>query len=53
MIIETLGVDIAKNMFQLHGDNGNGRVVLHAGLAQIGPCTVAVEACAGAILMGA
>lgn len=28
MTIETLGVDIAKNVFQLHGVNCNGRVVL-------------------------
>jgi hypothetical protein len=28
MSIETLGVDIAKNVFQLHGVNRNGRVVL-------------------------
>ena len=28
MTIETLGVDIAKNVFQLHGVNRNGRVVM-------------------------
>ena len=28
MTIETLGIDIAKNVFQLHGVNCNGRVVL-------------------------
>jgi hypothetical protein len=28
MTIETLGVDIAKNVFQLHGINSNGRFVL-------------------------
>ena len=28
MTIETVGVDIAKNVFQLHGVNCNGRVVL-------------------------
>jgi hypothetical protein len=28
MIIEILGIDIAKNVFQLHGVNRNGRVVL-------------------------
>jgi len=27
MTIETLGVDIAKNVFQLHGVNRNGHVV--------------------------
>ena len=29
MTIETLGVDIAKNVFQLHGVNRNGHVVLN------------------------
>lgn len=57
MTIETLGVDIAKNVFQLHGVNGNGRVVLKRRvmrdqlltvMAQIAPCTVVVEACTGA-----
>ena len=57
MTIETLGIDIAKNVFQLHGVNRNGRVVLKrrvmrdqllAVLAQIGPCTVVIEACTGA-----
>ena len=28
MTIETLGIDIAKAVFQLHGVNCNGRVVL-------------------------
>jgi transposase len=57
MTIETLGIDIAKTVFQLHGVNQNGRVVLKrrvmrdqliAVLAQIDPCTVVVEACTGA-----
>ena len=57
MTIETLGVDLAKNVFQLHGVNRNGRVVLKrrvmrdqllAVLAQIDRCTVVVEACTGA-----
>jgi len=57
MTIETLGIDIAKNVFQLHGVNRNGRVVLKRRvmrdqlvevLAQIEPCMVVVEACTGA-----
>ena len=57
MTVETLGIDIAKNVFQLHGVNRNGRVVLKrrvmrdqllAVLAQIERCTVVVEACTGA-----
>jgi len=57
MTIETLGVDIAKNVFQLHGVNCNGHVVfkrrvmrdqLLEVLAQIDRCAVVVEACTGA-----
>ena len=57
MNIQTLGIDIAKNVFQLHGVNRSGYVVLKrrvmrdqllAVLAQIDPCTVVVEACTGA-----
>src|ERR1700751_3726256 len=57
MTIQTLGIDIPKNVFQLHGVNRNGRVLLKrrvmpdrllAVLAQIGPCTVVIEACTGA-----
>lgn len=57
MTIETLGVDIAKNVFQLHGVNRSGRVVLKRRVmrdqlvevvAQIDRCTVVVEACTGA-----
>ncbi len=57
MNIETLGVDIAKNVFQLHGVDRNGRVVLKrrvmrdqllVALTQIERCTVIVEACMGA-----
>jgi transposase len=57
MSIETLGVDIAKNVFQLHGVNRNGRVVLKrrvmrdellSVIARIDRCTIVVEACTGA-----
>jgi hypothetical protein len=33
MTIETLGVEIAKNLFQLHGVNENGRAVPPSGRA--------------------
>jgi len=55
--IGMLGIDIAKNVFQLHGVDRCGRVVLKRRvmrdqlldvLAGIGPCTIAVEACTGA-----
>jgi len=57
MTIETLGIDIAKNVFQLHGVNRNGGVILKRRVmrdqlvevvAQIDRCTVVVEACTGA-----
>jgi hypothetical protein len=57
MNIQTLNIDIANNVFQLHGVNRSGHVVLKlrvmgdqllAVLAQIDACTVVVEACAGA-----
>ena len=57
MSIEILGIDIAKNVFQLHGVNQNGSVVMKRRvmrdqlievLAQIDRCTIVVEACTGA-----
>jgi transposase len=57
MAIETLGIDLAKNVFQLHGVNRGGGVVLKRRVmrdqllevvAQIEPCTIAIEACTGA-----
>jgi transposase len=55
--IDTLGIDIAKNVFQLHGVDRRGRVVLQCRvmrdqllhvLEQTESCTIAVEACTGA-----
>ncbi|WFE89879.1 IS110 family transposase [Roseibium porphyridii] len=57
MTVDTLGIDIAKNVFQLHGANRNGKPVLKRRvmgdqlievLTQIEPCTVVLEACTGA-----
>ena len=57
MTIELLGIDLAKNIFQLHGVNRSGRVVfkrrvrrdqLLVVLTQVHRCTVVVEACTGA-----
>ena len=57
MTIDILGIDIAKNVFQLHGVNRNGGVVLKRRVmrdqllvivAQIDRCTIVVEACTGA-----
>ena len=57
MTIETLGIDIAKTVFQLHGVNRNGRLILKRRvmrdqllqvIVRIEPCTIAIEACTGA-----
>lgn len=50
----TIGLDIAKSVFQLHGEDGEGRVVAQKRLGRKGmasffekhpPCVVALEAC--------
>ena len=57
MNLKTLGVDLAKNVFQLHGVDGKGAVVLRKRLsrkeflpyiAQLLPCLIIVEACGSA-----
>ena len=57
MTIDILGIDIAKNVFQMHGVNRAGKPVFKRRVmrdqlidvvAQIEPCTVVVEACTGA-----
>src|ERR1700716_2393771 len=55
--ISTIGLDLAKNVFQVHGVDASGGVVLRRQLrrgavekffAQLPPCTVGVEACGSA-----
>ncbi len=55
--VTTIGLDIAKSVFQAHGSDASGRVVfrkklgrgrLLAFFAAQPPCVVAMEACAGA-----
>ncbi|HEV7879321.1 MAG TPA: IS110 family transposase, partial [Bradyrhizobium sp.] len=55
--ISMIGVDLAKNVFQLHGVDASGKVVLQRQLrrgaveklfAQLSPCTVGIEACGSA-----
>ena len=55
MQITTLGIDVAKSVFQLHGVDADGTVVLrkkvrrgalHKVLAEISPCLIGMEACA-------
>lgn len=58
MAIVMLGIDLAKNVFALHGVNEAGRVEmkrpcvprakLMETIATLAPCTVAMEACSGA-----
>lgn len=53
--VTTLGIDIAKNVFQLHGIDKQGKVVLQQRvsrskfptiLANLPPCLIGIEACA-------
>src|SRR3984957_828177 len=55
--ISTIGLDLAKNVFQVHGVDASGAVVLGRQLrraavekffAQLPPCLVGMEACGGA-----
>jgi transposase len=55
--ISTVGLDLAKNVFQVHAVDGSGGVVLRRQLrrgavgkffAQLAPCTVGMEACGSA-----
>jgi transposase len=55
--ITTLGIDLAKTVFQLHGVDWAGKVVLCRDvrraqlmktIAQLEPCLIGIEACGGA-----
>lgn len=57
MNIKTLGIDLAKNVFQLHGVDAEGKVVLRKKvlrndladlIAKLPPCLIGMEACGGA-----
>ena len=59
--IITVGLDLAKNVFQVHGADGTGRAVLRKKLrraqvleffSQLPSCVVAMEACGGAHFWG-
>ena len=59
--ITTVGLDLAKNVFQVHGADASGRAVLRKKLrraqvleffSQLPPCVVAMEACGGAHFWG-
>lgn len=57
MTVAFIGIDLAKNVFQLHGANADGQALLKrrirregllAEVAELEPCVIGVEACAGA-----
>lgn len=57
----TVGLDLPKNVFQVHGADGSGRAVLRKKLrrdqvlaffSQLPLCVVAMEACGGAHFWG-
>ena len=57
MKLTTIGIDLAKNVFQLHGVDQHGKTVLKRQLkrdqmavffANTPPCLVGLEACSGA-----
>ena len=58
MTIVFVGIDLAKNVFAVHGVDEAGRPALerpsvararlHELIASLPPCTIAVEACSGA-----
>jgi len=58
MTILTVGIDLAKNVFAVHGVNATGavqlrqpkvaRARLNALVASLPPCTIGIEACSGA-----
>jgi transposase len=54
MTISIIGLDIAKSVFQVHGEDAEGRVIVQKRLGRKGmmsffeklpPCAVALEAC--------
>ena len=56
MEVTFLGIDLAKSIFQLHGESVDGLVVLQrrvrrdrlmAEIEALPPCTIAIEACTG------
>ena len=58
MSIITVGIDLAKNVFAVHGVDDNGKAVLVKPkvsrehllplVAQLPPCVIGMEACSGA-----
>ena len=54
MSVKTVGLDLAKDVFQVHGISENGRVIFNKAIKRakllaffetLPPCTVGMEAC--------
>jgi transposase len=54
MTVKTIGLDLAKDVFQVHGISENGRVIFNKAIKRakllaffetLPPCTVGMEAC--------
>ena len=59
--IKVLGIDLAKNVFQIHGTDAKGKCILRkrltrakfiAFIANLSPCIIGIEACGGAHYWG-
>lgn len=59
--IKVLGIDLAKNVFQLHGTDTKGKCILRKRLSRekliefvsnLSPCLIGIEACTGAHYWG-
>ena len=55
--IKVLGIDLAKNVFQLHGTDAKGKCIPRKRLSRekliefvsnLSPCLIGIEACTGA-----
>ena len=61
MKITTIGIDLAKEVFQIHGGDAQGKILLRKQLrrskmskffANLTPCLIGMEACGSATLLG-
>lgn len=59
MAVAFIGIDLTKNVFQLHGASADGKAVwkrrirregLLSEIAELKPCLIGVEACTGAFI---
>jgi transposase len=58
--VVTIGLDFAKSIFQIHGVDGAGRMMLRRRLsrhelvpyfAKLSPCLIGMEACSAALVL--